>query len=120
MRNISFALTADQVLLGDKDVTRRLGWKHAKPGQFLQGVFKSQGLRKGEKVRKLRVIRVLDARREMVEDGQHYENETAREGFPHLTWPQFEAMFCEHNRCTPQTIITRIEFEYLASPPEAE
>jgi hypothetical protein len=52
-RNISFALTTDQVRSRTKTVTRRLGWKDLKPGTLLQPVVKAQGIPKGGKVEKI-------------------------------------------------------------------
>lgn len=39
--------------------------------------------------------------------------EVRAEGFPELTWLEFEAMFREHNNCHANDVITRIEFEYV-------
>lgn len=71
MRLISFALTTPQFLDGSKDVTRRLGWlwlaQHFEAGGgpvLLCGVEKSQGLGKGGKVKRLRIIEVTSARSE--------------------------------------------------------
>lgn len=122
MRNISFMLTPQQVLNGDKTVTRRLGWATLKPGQLLQGVEKGMGLKKGEKVRRLRVIRVVDVRLEplsaMTADRVYGRVECVREGFgnqPELCEPAaFVEFFCRtHRGCRPETVVTRIEFEYV-------
>lgn len=111
MRNMSFALTTDQLLRREKTVTRRLGWLYLRPGEWVQAVKKCMGLKPGEKLEPLCVIRVVDTRREplramTVED-------CAREGFPHLSVDEFVEFFCKtHKGCTPDTIITRIEFDY--------
>lgn len=88
----------------------------------LCGVEKSQGLGKGGKVKRLGMIRVVDARQEplrrMTDDLAYGFKETRREGFP---WPhpkcdpaEFVAFFCaSHRGVTPDSIITRIEFEHL-------
>jgi hypothetical protein len=110
MKNISFSLTTPQVLDRSKTVTRRLGWNGVKVGEFLQAIEKGQGLKKGQKVRKLHVVRVLSARREPLKNMQCAD--LAREGFPGHSLRDFIAMFCEHNACTPRTIVTRIEFDY--------
>ena len=119
-RNISFALTTPQFLDGTKDVTRRNGWAFLKAGDILCAVEKSQGLGKGGKVKRLGMIRVTDARREplrrMTDDLDYGFDETRREGFPagHTkSFPSnFIAFFCgSHKGVTPDTIITRIEFE---------
>src|SRR5579872_1923017 len=64
MRNISFAMTTEQIRKRTKTVTRRVGWRWLQPGTELQAVVKSRGLRKGEKVEKLCVIRVKSVRLE--------------------------------------------------------
>ena len=121
MRNISFALTTPQFLDGHKSVTRRLGWRTLKAGDLLTVVRKGQGLKRGEKVDLIGVIRVLDVRREpllrMIEAADYGRRECEREGFslPHrLGWPEnFVAFFCAANRCKPDTVVHRIEFERL-------
>lgn len=62
MRNISFAMTTQQIRDRTKTVTRRLGWKTLRQGEVLNAVVKCQGLKKGEKIEKLATIRVTDVR----------------------------------------------------------
>lgn len=122
MRNISFAFTVAQILDESKDVTRRLGWLHAKPGQWLRPVRKCMGLRPGEKLDVLRdPILIVSVRRErldrMLTDIEYGYQEVRREGFaghPDYSDPfQWVQMFCAtHKGCTPETEITRIEFVY--------
>lgn len=121
-RNISFMLTTSQFLDGSKDVTRRNGWAFLKAGDVLCGVEKSQGLGKGGKVNRLGMIRVKDVRREplraMTDDLDYGFSETTREGFPEphpKHFPsEFVDMFCRsHKGVTPDTVITRIEFEHI-------
>jgi hypothetical protein len=122
MRNMSFALTTTQVMEGTKDVTRRLGWLMLKPGQQLRPVRKCMGLRPGERLDVLRdPITVISLRREplrrMLDDSDYGFAECIREGFgahPDYQWPSaFVAMFCAtHKGCTPETVVTRIEFSY--------
>lgn len=122
MRNMSFALTTSQIMEGSKDVTRRLGWLLLKEGDLLRPVKKCMGLRPGEKLDVLRdPIRVVSIRRErldlMTSDLDYGFKECEREGFgwhPDYRWPSaFVGMFCAtHKGCTPETIITRIEFSY--------
>lgn len=65
MRNMSFALTAEQIIQGTKTVTRRLGWLNLQPGDMIQPVNKCMGLKKGEKPIPLRgPLRVVSVRRE--------------------------------------------------------
>lgn len=115
---MSFALTTPQILAQTKTVTRRIGWSFLQPGDLIQAVEKGQGLKKGEKVRKLSVIRVVDVRRERLDDMvsgsyTHCVSELRREGFPDMPPIGFLSMFCKANNCTPATRVTRIEFEYV-------
>lgn len=115
-RNISFAATIDQFKAGTKTVTRRLGWATLKVGTVLMAVEKSQGLKKGEKIERLGLIRVTDVRRERLDTmarvggGWH---ECDLEGFPNKSPDEFVRMFCLLNECQPEAIITRIEFERI-------
>ncbi len=103
MRNMSFALTTAQILDESKDVTRRLGWLHAKPGQWVRPVRKCMGLRPGEKLDVLRdPFLIVSVRREGFA-GHHEFGEPS-------AWVR---MFCAtHKGCTPETVISRIEFSY--------
>ena len=116
MRNMSFALTTAQLMAGTKTVTRRIGWRHLKPGDRVMAVQKSQGLKKGEKIKPLCIIRVVSVRREPLsairDSGDGYaDTEMAAEGFAEWFPESFVCMFCAANRCAPDTEITRIEFE---------
>lgn len=122
MRLMSFALTERQILDETKDVTRRLGWERLRAGDMLRPARKCMGLRKGERVVLLRdPLHVVSVRREplrrMLDDIEYGFEEVRREGFadhPDYRWPsQWVAMFCAtHRGCTPETVITRIEFRY--------
>ena len=48
-RNMSFAMTTEQVRNQTKTVTRRQGWRFLNAGDILQPVVKGMGLKKGEK-----------------------------------------------------------------------
>lgn len=121
MRNMSFPITTRQVMARTKTVTRRLGWINAEPGQQVLPVEKLRGLRKGEKIRPIgEPITFTSIRREplstMLDHPVYGANECAMEGFGDdaiLSDPrEFVAMFCRANKCSPDTIVTRIEFEY--------
>lgn len=111
MRNMSFSITTEQIKNRTKTVTRRLGWLFLKEGELVQAVEKCQGLKKGEKVKKLVVIRVKLILRMGLCFTPHDDCE--KEGFPKLSSEQFIRMFCKANKCTRETIITRIAFEYV-------
>jgi hypothetical protein len=114
MRNISFSMTTEAFRLKQKTVTRRTGWWDLKPGDLLQGVEKCQGLKKGEHVVKMHVIRVKSSRMEFLSDiGRYGPEEVAREGFPDMTAAEFVAMFAAHNGCDEMELVNRIEFEYV-------
>lgn len=122
MRNISFMLTQQQIRERTKTVTRRVGWATLKAGELLRGVEKGMGLKAGEKVVPLATIRVVSARPEvlsaMTADVEYGVAECAKEGFgdhPVLRSPSaFVEFFCNsHRGCTPDTVVTRIEFEYM-------
>lgn len=122
MRNMSFALTTSQIMNGSKTVTRRLGWLNLKPGQQVRPVRKCMGLRPGEKLDVLRdPLTIISVRceplRAMLDDLDYGFRECELEGFgrhPVYRWPSgFIGMFCAtHKGCTPDTVITRIEFSY--------
>jgi hypothetical protein len=116
-RNISFALTTDQIRKRTKWVTRRTGWEFLQPGDVLQGVVRGMGLKKGEKVQKLSRILILRVSREplsaMLDDYDYGKAEANLEGFPELDGEGFVKMFCMHGNCTSDTVVTRISFDYL-------
>ncbi|MGE3519225.1 MAG: hypothetical protein AB7J63_09755 [Vicinamibacterales bacterium] len=114
---MSFSLTTPQILDASKTVTRRLGWTDLAPGTLFCAVRKGMGLKKGEKVERLKVLRAVNVWREPLDrllfDDAYGRREVIREGFPELTPAEFVRMFCRtHRGCTPQTVLTRIEFSY--------
>ena len=114
MRLISFAITTKQVRERTKTVTRRLAWEGLKPGTLLLGVEKAMGLKKGEKVKPLAVVRVVDVRRERVD--AITADDCAREGFPEKTPADFVDLFLRMYKGLKRSdLLTRIEFEYVAT-----
>jgi hypothetical protein len=113
MRNISVALTERQVRARIKTVTRRLGvsWMKLKPGDMLQAVDRCMGFKNGQHPRKIAVLRVIEVRREHLNEITPAEVE--REGFGKLYVTEFIAFFCKHMKCKPDAWVTRIEFEYV-------
>jgi hypothetical protein len=120
-RNMSFAKTTEQVRAGTKTVTRRIGWWFLKPGEIVNAVEKCRGLKKGEKVKHIRQIRIVSTRSEpinaMMLDTLYGLEEMSKEGFANhdkLRWPvQFVEFFCAMNKCEASTEVNRIEFEYI-------
>lgn len=118
MKNISFQLTMPQIRARTKTVTRRMGWLKLKAGDFLCAVEKGQGIKKGEKINRLCTIKTVHVRREplhwMTAGDSYGYLECIKEGFPEMTPAEFVSMFCKsHKDCTPESEVTRIEFEYV-------
>ncbi len=111
MKNMSFSITTAQMYQGTKDVTRRMGWNSLKTGDQIMAVEKGMGLKKGEKIKRIYPIRIVSVTREPTNAISRAD--VVREGFPDWTPAQFVEMFCKHNKCQPDTIINRIEFERI-------
>jgi hypothetical protein len=112
MRLMSFSSTTPQILARTKSVTRRMGWQFLKPGDLVQAVEKGQGLKKGEHVKRLAVLRIVDVRREPLFLAD--KGECRLEGFPDLSPYDFAEFFCQsHKPCTHETVVTRIAFEFV-------
>ena len=110
-RNMSFAMTTEQVKNQTKDVTRRFGWKFLKAGDQLWAVEKAMGLKKGEKVKRLALIEVVSTRWEPL--NLITQEDVIREGFPNWTPRDFVELLVEHYKCKQFKSINRIEFKYL-------
>lgn len=142
MRNMSFMLTTEQIRNRTKTVTRRVGWTFLKPGDLIRAVERCQGLKKGESVQPLAVLRIEGVRRErldrMTTEWVYGEDECTAEGFRHYLPSEFVAMFCKTHTVPdkrawglplrkrqpfpmlPCDEVTRIEFSYVDSAtPEA-
>ena len=128
MRNISCALTKDQIRARTKTVTRRLGWRDLQVGERLQFCEKCMGRKTGEPLVKVAVVEVVSVRREklrrMTDELFYGIEEVKREGFSYSCHAEkwaacFIQFFCTtHSKglnqpCTPETEITRIEFKYV-------
>ncbi|WP_232541348.1 ASCH domain-containing protein [Nocardia bovistercoris] len=116
-RLMSVSLTEHQVRARTKTVTRRTGWRHLRPETRLTLCRKVMGRRTGEPLVRITDVEVVDVRRERLD---HITTEDTRaEGFPEMTAAEFVAFFCRtHTGCTPETIITRIQWRYLDTPVE--
>lgn len=112
MRNMSFMLKTQQIYDETADVTRRLGWWFLKPDDMVMAVEKGMGLKKGEKVVKIKPIIIVSSQPEMLR--LITQRDVLREGFPGKTPEWFIEFFCKsHKKCKPETIVNRIVFEYL-------
>ena len=89
------------------------GWGRKSLGypKILMGCKKCMGLKPGEKIERLGEIRVVCVTREPPK--LVYDADVVREGFPVMNSEQFIEMFCREMHCTPETGVTRIEFEYV-------
>ncbi len=125
MKNISFALTTEQILARTKTVTRRLNWLDLRKGDLLQGCKKCMGRRPGEPLERLAVVEVVAVNRErlgrMTKDLRYGRREVLAEGFPEMTPAEFVEFFCRTHtvgkkKTTPNTVITRIKFRYVEIP----
>lgn len=112
MRNMSFFITQDQIRAFEKYVTRRLGWWFLKPGDMVQPIVKGQGLKKGEHVDRIGgPVIIISTGPERLDNIT--QKECVLEGFPNRAPAQFIEAFCKMNHCKPDTVINRIEFEYM-------
>jgi hypothetical protein len=120
MANMSFSITEEQYKNRTKTVTRRNGWRHIKIGTVYNGVNKCMGLKKGEKSiifgQHVPISSCWEPLRRMIDEPEYGKLEVALEGFPDWTPDQFVAMYCKHNKCTPETMVNRIEFVYYDQP----
>jgi len=110
-RNMSFALTIEQFRARTKTVTRRFGWGFLKPGDVVQGVEKTMGLKKGEHVIPLGMIRIVSIRKEPL--NAITQEDVIREGYPGWTPEGFVLVLADHYQVYPGAIVNRIEFEYI-------
>ncbi len=110
-RNMSFSMTTDQFRARTKTVTRRFGWWFLKPGDVVCGVAQSRGLKKGETVKRLGLIRIVSTRQEPL--NAITAAELALEGLPDMTPRAFVDRLSARCRVPPHEPVNRIEFEYL-------
>ncbi len=111
MRNMSFAMTTEQVKARTKIVTRRFGWWFLNPGDKVQAVVKSMGLKKGQKVERLAVIEIVSTRAERLDEIT--KEDCIKEGFPEFEPSDFVQMICDHYKQDSKRVINRIEFKYV-------
>jgi hypothetical protein len=129
MQLMSFSLAVEPVLYKTKTVTRRVGWDNLKDGALICAVRKSMGLRKGETVERLAVLRVTHVTREqlrkLLDHPDYGRDECAKEGFgigTECETPQaFVNFFLRNSKSlTPESFVTRICFEYVDRPSIAQ
>ena len=123
-RNMSFSMTTQAVRDRIKDVTRRNGWANLKPGELFWGVEKAMGLKPGEKIVRLDLMRCVSNRAEplvaLLDDWWYGVREVEREGFanhPDVRGPEdFVVRFMDHMGGDLNTPRNRIEFAYVDDP----
>lgn len=117
-RLMSVAYTEAAVLDRTKTVTRRLGWRHAEPGQRVVLCRKVMGRKAGEPLHRLVVVQFEDVRRErldlMLTERTYGLAECDREGFPELNPESFlHTYFTKAQGVELDTEVTRIRWSYL-------
>ena len=113
-KNMSFALTTEQIKNRSKTVTRRLGWNNLKPGQRLWAVKKAMGLKPGEKIKRLALIEVVSLRTEPL--NAITEDDIKKEGFAEMSKQEFIEFFIKtHKGVNAETPINRIEFKFIGA-----
>ena len=118
MKNMSFSMTTKQVKEERKTQTRRTGWKDLKPGEKVCAIEKGQGLKKGEKIKRLKILSIKKVEFEPLNNIT--EEDVIEEGFPEMKRSEFIEMFCKANKCHPSTEITKITFGYVQWLPTDE
>ena len=109
---MSFSLTTRQMRARTKTVTRRLGWWFLKPGDLLCAIEKGRGLKKGEKVKRIAIIRVVSTGPERL--NLITAQDVKLEGFTGITAEGFVEEFCRiHRGCKPETEVNRIQFAFV-------
>ena len=110
-RNMSFAMTTEQIQNKTKTVTRRFGWDFLKAGDVVNAVEKSMGLQKGEKIKHICQIEIVDIRTEPL--NAITDSDVVKEGFPDWTPLDFIEFLQKHYKCDPDRPVNRIEFKYI-------
>ncbi len=110
-RNMSFSMTTEPFRARSKTVTRRFGWWFLMPGDVVCGVERSRGLKKGERVVRLGLIRIVSTRAEPL--NAITAAELVLEGLPETSPRAFVDRLCARCQVPPDEPVNRIEFEYL-------
>ena len=115
MRHMSFTRTPQQMRDGTKTVTRRHpdAWATLKPGDSVQPVLRTQGLKKGERHEFLcPPIEIVSNALEDV--GAITAIEVIREGFPGMSVSEFVDLLRSAGSLSTDGIVRRIEFRHTA------
>ena len=109
-RYMSFSFMIDLIKGKTKTVTRRLGWWFLRPGDELIAVEQSMWLKKGQKPVKVCKIRVTSTGPEPFHEITF--DDVTLEGYVEMNTDEFVKLYCEMNKCDPDTMVNRIEFTY--------
>lgn len=117
-RLMSCAATEAAVVDRSKDVTRRLGWRFIREGDRLTLCRKVMGRRRPdgtvEPLVRLAEVVVESVTFEPLRQIAYRADDVAREGVAGVTTPvEFIDFYCAAFGCTPDTVVTRIEWSYL-------
>lgn len=114
MRNMSFIHTKQQIYDGTKTETTRKGWTDAKPGDRIMAIEQGMGLKKGEKIKRIRVIEVVKNEQIQVRLKFYKKKNVVAEGFLDLTPKQFirQILFAKC-KCRIGEEVNRITFKYV-------
>lgn len=112
-RNMSFSLTTDQIRSGTKTETRRDGWWNLKSGEIVNACVKCMGLKKGEKIKVIRQIRIVKTYE--VPLCIITEEQVKAEGFPDMSRNEFIDFWLKSHKKQGYVdwMVNRIVFEYL-------
>lgn len=112
MKMISFAMTTRAFENGEKDVTRRCGWRNLRVGEKLMAVDKLPYRANRKPTRQLGIIEVTAV--DQVQLDWITADDVRREGFANMTPAEFVTGYCKAMKCNPDDVVTRIEFRKLA------
>lgn len=113
MRNISFSLTTEQVRAGTKTSTLRRGWAFAKPGDRYMGCEKCQGIKKGQKIVKIRVIEVVSNTPWTGSMAACTPELVKSEGFAGMSGEAFWLFLRDDLRVYKGEVLNRLMFKYV-------
>jgi hypothetical protein len=85
------------------------GTAFLKPGDVVQTIEKRSGPKEDKNAKPLGLMRIVSVRREPL--STITAEDVAREGYPGWTPAQFVQMLTSVYRISPDTVLTRIEFE---------
>ena len=77
----------------------------------------AESVRDSKKAKVSKYLAITDLRweplRRMIDESEYGAVEVIREGFPGMTPTEFVAFFCKAMKCTPGTLVHRMEYEYV-------